>query len=44
VPYLLPPACLAGADPGCKKIKLVINVNNQEKKRLLVDNSLKEEE
>jgi hypothetical protein len=45
MPYLLPPACPAGTDPGCKEIKLVkINKNNQEIKRLPVDNSLKEEE
>ena len=44
VPYLLPPASFAGTDPGRKEIKLVNNKNNQEIKRLLVDNSLKEEE
>ena len=44
VPYLLPPACSARTDPGRKEIKLVNNKNNQEIKRLLVDNSLKEEE
>ena len=45
VPYLLPPARSDRTDPGCQEVELVKKYNNnQEIKRLLMDNSLKEEE